>query len=304
MSEYRTQRNVLLTILVVIGAVALGFVLGRSRPASEAPRPGTALSQPTEAAAVASPGPAEDSTDSTTAATPLPAAEPAKPAASNPAPAPRPTAKPAPAATEPPAAQSAVEEEPDSGTDQGSASAPAPRPEPQIVRLEVPAGTRIELDLQSGLSSQTAAVGDTVAAEVSETIRVDGRPAIPAGTRVEGRVVEVHPLAKIGGHASLSVAFERLLLAEEDAPIVASWRREGKSETGKDAATIAAGAAVGTIAGNQAKKNDKGKAIGALIGAGLGTLIASKTPGETVELPAGSHLTLTLRDPVEVTIRN
>ncbi|MGE0641391.1 MAG: glycine zipper 2TM domain-containing protein [Thermoanaerobaculia bacterium] len=299
MNEYRTQRNVLLTILVVIGAVALGFVLGRSRPATDAPRPGTAHSQPTEPAVVPSPGPAEDSTDSPAPAAPSPAAPPT---ASRPDPAPTPAAKPAPVVAEPPARQAAAEEE--APRDVESAPAPDPRPEPRNLRLEVPAGTQVELELTSGLSSQTAVVGDPVSAEVAQTIRVDGEAVIPAGTRVEGRVVEVHPLAKIGGHATLSVTFDRLLLANEDAPITASWRREGKSETGKDAATIAAGAAVGTIAGNQAKKNDKGKAIGALIGAGLGTLIASKTPGDTVELPAGSHLTLTLRDPVEVTIRN
>jgi outer membrane lipoprotein SlyB len=90
----------------------------------------------------------------------------------------------------------------------------------------------------------------------------------------------------------------------DEAAITAAWRREGKSETAKDAATIAGGAVVGTVLGNQAKKNDKGKVIGGILGGAIGTVIAAKTEGEPVELPTGSHLTLTLRDPVEVRVRS
>jgi hypothetical protein len=168
--------------------------------------------------------------------------------------------------------------------------------------VTVPAGTKIELQLTEGVSSQSAAVGDRVVAEVAQTIWVDGRAAIPAGSRAEGAVTEVRPLKKIGGRGLLALTFAEIQVPGDEASITAAWRREGKSETAKDAATIAAGAAVGAVAGNQAKDNDKGKVIGGLIGAGLGTLIASKTGGEPVELPAGSHLTLTLREPVEVRI--
>ncbi len=83
-------------------------------------------------------------------------------------------------------------------------------------------------------------------------------------------------------------------------PIAAYWAGEGKSETGKDAATIAAGAAIGTVLGNQAKKNDRGKVIGAVVGAGVGTAVAAATKGEAVELAAGAALELTLRESVRV----
>lgn len=173
-------------------------------------------------------------------------------------------------------------------------------PKREAVVLTVPAGTKIELELVQPLSSQTSGIGDAVRAEVSETIWVDGRAAIPAGSLAAGAVTEARALPKIGGRALLAVTFDEIQVPGDEAPIVASWRQEGKSETAKDAATIAAGAAVGTVAGNQAKKNDKGKILGGLLGAGIGTLIASRTEGVPVELPAGSHLTLTLREPVEV----
>ena len=116
------------------------------------------------------------------------------------------------------------------------------------------------------------------------------------------RFVAESQLAGVAALGNISRTFAEIRVPGDEAPITAAWRQEGKSETAKDAATIAAGAAVGAVAGNQAKDNDKGKVIGGLIGAGIGTLIASKTGGEPVELPAGSHLTLTLREPVEVRI--
>jgi len=174
--------------------------------------------------------------------------------------------------------------------------APVPVAAPPVVRpIEIPAGTKIDLALGEPVSSQTAQVGQTVVATLTSPIRVDGEIAVPSGTRVVGRISDAKALAKVGGRARLAIDFERLEVAPEAAAIVASWAREGKSETGKDAATIAAGAAIGTVVGNQAKKNDRGKVIGAIVGAGVGTAVAAATPGEVVELPAGARLEVTLR---------
>jgi hypothetical protein len=60
-------------------------------------------------------------------------------------------------------------------------------------------------------------------------------------------------------------------------PVALHFAREGRSETGRDAATIAAGAAIGIILGNQSKKNDRGKAIGGVLGVAAGTGIAAAT---------------------------
>ena len=298
MDEYRTQRNVLLIVIAVIGAVALGFYLGRSgdsRPVESAMKP---EAEAPHAAIQPVPAPAEGTSVETSPPPPSPTSPAVSAPLTKPAPRTPPVARPsAPVPAEPSEVPAAVPE-----SAEAPYTAPAP-PEPREILVMIPAGTKIELELTGGVSSQTAQVGDRVMAEVGQTVWVDGRAVIPAGARAEGRVTEVHPLAKVGGKAVLAVTFDQISLAGEDAPIVAGWRHEGKSETGKDAATIAAGAAVGAVAGNQSKSNDKGKAIGALLGAGLGTLIASKTPGETVELPAGSHLTLTLREPVEVRLK-
>ena len=147
----------------------------------------------------------------------------------------------------------------------------------------------------SGVFQQGAELVIDFAFNVLKVNRLEARTALCNGRGLRA-------LKKIGGRGLLALTFAEIRVPGDEAPITAAWRQEGKSETAKDAATIAAGAAVGAVAGNQAKDNDKGKVIGGLIDAGIGTLIASKTGGEPVELPAGSHLTLTLREPVEVRI--
>jgi hypothetical protein len=278
-SEYRTQRNVLLTAGAALAAIGLGFLIGRTTANPSAPAEDRSVYD-----TQASP-PATSMAD---ASTEMPATAPAG------APAPGTRYTPA------PAAGSAAPASRPSSTP--VTERPAPRPV-ETVTVTVPAGTKIELALENGLSSQTAGVGDAVVAEVTETIYVDGRAAIPAGSMAAGSVTEARPLRKIGGRGLLAVTFDHIEVPGDEASITAAWRREGKSETAKDAATIAAGAAVGTVVGNQAKKNDRGKVIGGILGGAIGTVIAAETEGEPVELAAGSHLTLTLRDPVEIRVR-
>jgi hypothetical protein len=179
---------------------------------------------------------------------------------------------------------------------------PVREPERRVERVTIPQSTAIVLALVAPVSSQSAQLGDEVVAELAEPIRVDGAFVVAAGARVTGRVSEVQPLRKVGGKSILGLSFDYLDSGDGGVEIAAAFRREGKSETAKDAATIAAGAAIGAILGNQAKSNDRGKAVGAVVGAAAGTAIASKTAGELVELPAGARLELTLRTDVEVVV--
>lgn len=168
--------------------------------------------------------------------------------------------------------------------------------------LVVPAGTKIDLALAGGVSSQTATVGQAVTAALAAPLSVDGRTAVPAGAVVTGRVTEVSALRRVGGRAHLALAFDAIEVDGRQVPIEAYWARSGRSETGKDAATIAAGAVLGTVLGNQAKKNDRGKIVGGVVGAGIGTAIAASTHGDAVTLGPGAGLELTLRHDVEVTV--
>lgn len=286
MTDLRTQRNVAVGAAAVVLAVLVGFLVGRGN-GGEVPAESATASQVTNAPSNAAPSPL-----------PAPAPATARPS--------EPVAAAAPRANRPPATAPAAGERWNQNGDPaldpaprtGEASAPAPRP---VVMLTVPDGTPISLALTAPLSSQSTQPGDAVEAELTEAIEVGGRVALPVGTRLTGRVSEAHALKKVGGQARLAFSLDPAVVDGREVPIEAHFAREGKSETGKDAATIAAGTAIGIILGNQAKKNDRGKVIGGVLGGAAGTGIAVATKGETIELPAGTELRLTLRQAVTVT---
>lgn len=193
-----------------------------------------------------------------------------------------------------------------------AAPAPAPseqewrerEPEPAPTPITVPAGTSFSAELTSSLSSETSQVGEPFSARLSSPLSVGGEVAVPAGSTVSGRVTEAKGLKKIGGRARLSLAFESVTLPDgSSSPLAASLTQVGKSETKKDAATIGGSTAAGAILGRVIGGGDKDErtAIGAVVGGAVGTAVAAKTKGETIELPAGTVLTLALDAPLTVT---
>ena len=178
---------------------------------------------------------------------------------------------------------------------------PAERPARRASSVTVPAGTTIDVELLETVSSQTSQVGDSVRARVSGSVHEDGVNAIPAGSEVIGVVSDAQALRRVGGRARLAIDFTELVLPSgQTVPISASYSQIGKSETGKDAATIGAGAAVGGVLGKQIEKDRRGTVIGAIVGAAAGTAIAAKTTGRQVTLPAGTSLSVSLQDSVTV----
>lgn len=283
-SRGSSARNLVLVVAALAVALGVGYVVGQGREST--PAAGAPALAPV--AAVAAPAP-----------TVPPAAAPVAAPELQPAPAPAPRYEPGQRSprTRPAPAPSYPEPVPAPSPSPAPAPTPAPVPARPIV---VPDGTRVQLHLITPVSSQTAAVGQAVEAELDAPVVVGGRTALPAGSRFTGQVTEVHALTKIGGQARLAFAFDSVEVRGRSVPVEAAFARTGKSESGKDAATIAAGAVVGTVLGNQSKHNDRGKVLGGLLGAGLGTAIAAATPGEKIELPAGAQLELTLHGDIEV----
>jgi len=177
--------------------------------------------------------------------------------------------------------------------------AEASRPEP----VTVESGTVFPVEMLERLSSATSRPGEIFRARITSDVLQDGRVAIPAGSEVVGEVTEAVPLRKVGGRAKLAVRFTDLILPSgSSSPIDASFVGQGKSETGRDAATIGGAAAGGAVLGRVLNKGDrsKGAVIGAIIGAVVGTAVASRTPGEEVIIGEGSVVDLKLDGPVEI----
>jgi hypothetical protein len=203
-------------------------------------------------------------------------------------------------------------------------AAPRPAPAPAVERYEepvyeapvrstrarsydtvtVPGGTALEVALLDSLSSATAAPGDSVRARVASDVYEDGRVAIPAGSELAGVVSEAVPLRRVGGRARLGLEFDRLELPSgESVPISADYLAIGKSETGKDAATIGGATVAGAVLGREVgsrRHRDRSTAIGAVVGAAAGTAIANRTRGREIRLPAGTVLNVALDGSVAV----
>lgn len=187
------------------------------------------------------------------------------------------------------------------------AEAEAERAEREASRVpavaSVPAGTVLEAQLLEGVSSESSEPGDIFRARIAGDVTADGGVAIPAGSEVVGVVTEAVTARKVGGRAKLAIKFTDLVLPSGGTvPIRASFVEEGRSQTGKDAATIGGAAAGGAVLGRILNRKDrsKGTVIGAVIGAAAGTILASRTPGEEVVIPEGTVVNLKLDDGVEV----
>lgn len=180
-----------------------------------------------------------------------------------------------------------------------AAAAPkaAPPPPKPVV---VPAGTKLSAELVTPISSKTNRRGDRVEARVLADVMVDGKRAIPAGTILSGTVTErVSGSKEIGKTPMIGVTFDTLAPdADRAVAMSAGYTMTGKSESGRDTAKIAGGAVAGAVIGHQVDSGS-GAVIGGLLGAAAGTA-AAKNTGTEVELPAGTTISVTLDNAVEV----
>jgi hypothetical protein len=174
---------------------------------------------------------------------------------------------------------------------------------PQVDELVVSADAVIGLQLKNTVSSETSRVEDRVEAQVSRDVSVDGRVAIPAGSRVLGAVTLVERGGKMRDRARLGVRFHTLVLADGTTlPLQTDTvYREGESPGGSSAAKMGGaaigGAIIGAIIGG-----GKGAVIGGATGAGAGTAAVMAGSRRAATFTAGSTLTVRVLSPVTVAV--
>ena len=180
---------------------------------------------------------------------------------------------------------------------------PVAEPEPDFVELVVPADAVIGLQLETTVSSERARVEDAVDARVTRDVRVGGRVAIPAGSLVHGTVTEVERGGKVRERARLGIRFHTIVLASGDKLTLRTdaITREGASP-GRESAAKIGGAAVGGAILGAILGGGKGAAIGAGVGAGGGTAAVMAGERNVVTVPAGSTVSVRMRQPVTVTV--
>lgn len=172
---------------------------------------------------------------------------------------------------------------------------------PMMMEMTVPAGTAIELALDTAVSSNNSKPEDTVRAHVIKPVVVDGMTVIPIGAPAVGTVVDAKSSGRVKGRALVTLAFNRITVADTPYTIhTIPVMREAAESKGEDSAKkigigAGAGAVIGAIAGGK-----KGAAIGAAAGAGAGTGVAVATKGKEISLGVGSTVRTTIQDPVKI----
>jgi len=207
---------------------------------------------------------------------------------------PPPVAGASPATASAPAAQPAPPSRaPSTSAPSGSSSAPASAPAGRV-RLVVPAGTELPIELETTVSSDSSHVGDTVLATLSESVALTGF-TLDKGAEVRGEVVTVVPAKRVKGRARIVIDFDTVMENGEKLSInTTAIDASAKSSKSKDTKVIAGGAIGGLILG-AIKDGKKGAAIGTAAGAAAGTGAVLIMKGDEVELPRGTKLTVEVR---------
>jgi len=173
----------------------------------------------------------------------------------------------------------------------------APETVPSADRGSIPVGQEVDVRLSNSLSSETAKPEQRFEATTVVDLVQDGRVLVPAGSVVQGVVMDVDKAGRVDRDGSLTLAFDRIRVRgrEHDMRATATQVFESKGirgEAGTAGIGAGAGAIVGGIIGGL-----KGAVIGAAIGAG-GAIAA--TDGKDIDLPAGSIVRIRMDTPVRV----
>jgi hypothetical protein len=210
------------------------------------------------------------------------------------------------ARTEPPAAEP-VEPAPALPDTSARSSAPEPEREPQrqLEELVVRTDAVIGLQLESTVTSETARVEDRVDARVTRDVMVEGRVAIPAGSRLRGAVTLVDRGGKMRDRSRLGVRFHTLVLTDGTTLAVQTDTvyREGESPTQSSAAKIGGGAIGGAILG-AILGGARGAVIGGTTGAAGGTAAVMAGNRRPATLSSGTPITVRVLSPITVTVEN
>jgi hypothetical protein len=180
---------------------------------------------------------------------------------------------------------------------------PPPPPAPEVIELTVPADAVLGLQIERTISSEVARVEDRVEARVTRDVRVADRVAIPAGSMVQGSVMEVERGGKVKERAKLGIRFHTVVLADGTRLAIKtdSVVREGASPSSESAAKIGGAAAGGAILG-AILGGGKGAVLGGMAGAAGGTAATMAGGRNPAILPAGTTVSVRVQQPVSVTV--
>ena len=173
---------------------------------------------------------------------------------------------------------------------------------PGYREMTIPTGTTLPLALTSSIASDTSSIEDSVTAELTSPITIDGRDVLPAGTRLAGVVTGVDDSNRVKGRAMIAFHFTSLRTGDARYDLQAApLSRLAPATKSEDATKIGIGAGAGAVIGGILGGGD-GAAKGAVVGGGAGTGVVLATKGREVRLGPGADVTTRLTAPLTVRI--
>lgn len=178
--------------------------------------------------------------------------------------------------------------------------------------LSLPAGTALNVKLESTLATFTSKTGDAFSGRVTQPVTMDGKVVIPVGTTVLGRVTRVSEPRRIAGKPTIGITPETVVLPNGEryalnATLVDTSLRagtdvndegqfKGAGHDTKDLMEIGAGTGGGMLIGGMAA-GGKGVLIGGAIGA-TATVTHWLSKRRSAMLAPGTELVMELNRPM------
>src|SRR5580700_9445402 len=181
--------------------------------------------------------------------------------------------------------------------------------------FSLPAGTSMKVKLENALTTFSSKSGDPFSARVTEAVMLGGKPVIPVGATVQGRVTKASEPRRIAGKPTIAIFPETVVLPNGEhymlnATLVDTSVRngtdvndegqfKGKGHDGKDMTEIGIGTGGGMLVGGLIG-GGKGVLIGGAVGA-TATVAHWLGKKNTAMLPAGTEMVMELSRPLAMT---
>lgn len=163
----------------------------------------------------------------------------------------------------------------------------------------LPSGTTLDVKLDNEIGTKSSKVGDTFTATVANAVVAqNGTTAVPAGSKVYGKITGLDNSERVGDVAAIRIDFERIEVNGTSHPLYAKVTATNLETRGADTRNetlkkAGVGAAAGAVLGAILSGGDLDKILlGGAIGAAAGTVISLGTGDVEGVLPAGTAMTL------------
>jgi hypothetical protein len=163
----------------------------------------------------------------------------------------------------------------------------------------LPSGTTLDVKLDQEIGTKSSKVGDSFSATVTNAVVAqNGTTAVPAGSKVYGKVTGLDNSDRVGEPAAIRIDFERIVVNGTSHPLYAKVTATNLETRGGDTRDetlkkAGIGAAAGAVLGAILSGGDLDKIlIGGAIGAAAGTVISLGVGDVEGVLPAGTSMQL------------